>query len=179
MTIDIKGIKSIQDDFLKFAQIYPTAVRNSMNTALSAGVTASLARDGGMREEWVGITARELKRYTYVTKANVNRHEAEFVVTSKPIDLIHFNAKQNTRGVSYKLKNRRRTMRKSWIMPSKFSNFEQVYARQTSNDSKPTRRASITPTSMFIEANSAEVFKKYYQGVFRRRWNDQIKFLMS
>ena len=180
MTLTVKGIDAISKDFHKFAMIYPTAVRNSMNTALSAGMTASLARDGGMRQEWVGITARDLKRHTYTRKATVSKHHAQFVVTSNPIDLYMFGAKQNTRGVSYKLKNKRRTMRKSWITPSKFGRREnQVFVRQASNDDRVTRRASITPTSMFLEADSGEVFEKYYKGVFRRRWNDQLKFLMS
>lgn len=179
MTIDFTGLQEIQDDFLKFAKLYPLITSISLNTALSVATTASLGAKKGMRKEWVGMRARDLKRYTYTKKANVNKLDTQFVITSRPIGLIHFGSKQNKKGVSYKLKNKRRTMRKSWIMPSKFGGGDEVFVRQTSHGNKPTRRASITPTSMFLEAEADEFFEDEFRIAFEKRFTQQVKFRLK
>ena len=180
MTIKFKGLQEFQKDLTKFVNIHDKAISNAMNKALAIAYTASLSKKQGMRKEWVGMRAGDLKRYTYTKKANPVQHHAEFVVTSRPIPLMEFGAKQLNKGVSYRLKDKRKTMKKSWIMPTKFGDKgDRVFVRQASHNNKATHRVAITPTSMFLASDAPEVFENTFEDNFQKKYFEQIKFLMA
>lgn len=180
MTVTIKGADDLYQDFSKFVRVNGRAISDAMNRANLAGATASLSKKEGMRKEWVGINASELKKYTYKRKANPNKLEAQFVVTSNPIPLIHFKAKEVRRGVSYRLKNKRRTMPKSWIMPSKFGDKgDRVFVRTRKRPKVATHRVAITPTSMYTGAEADDVYVNRFLEIFAKRYYQQLDRLMK
>lgn len=180
MTVTFKGLDELYQDFDKFLKVQPRAISNAMTTGLSAGRTASLSTTVGMRREWVGIKTKDLKRYVYTRRPSAGSHKAQFVVTSRPIPLIEFGASQKKKGVSYRLKTKRRTMKKSWIMPSKFGDkSDKVFVRQASHNNKATHRVAITPTSMFMGTESDVVFEKNFMNSFGKRYDQQMKFLLK
>ncbi len=172
MEIHFIGLDDVITDFTKLAFKNPSAISRSMNRANIAGRTASVK---ALRKVWVGLKAKDLKRYTWSQKATVSKLNTKFVVTSHPISLADFGAKQNKKGVSYRLKSKRRTMKHAFLKKSKHSRTPMVMIRSTKQRYPLVTKFTITPTSMFIGLDGVQLYEQAYFKAFEKRYDHEVR----
>ena len=170
MIIKFEGIDAIIKNFNQFERLTTSGISRAMNRANTAGTTISLR---AMRKTWVGITARDLKRRTYQDKATKAKLHTRFVITSRSINLAEFGAKQNKKGVSYRLKTKRRTMQGAFTAKG------MVFKRKTRERNSIIPFYSITPTSMFIGAGDVEIYTKRYMEIFEKRFKHELSQILK
>lgn len=168
MKINIKGIKPIIKNFSEFARVSDRVMVDSMNRGLTAGITASLSKTKGMRKEWTGIKAQDLKRYTWKQQATRTRQNTKFTMVSRPINLADFSSKQGKKGVSYKLKGKQKQLKGS------FKAKGMVFKRKSNKADSIMPHFTITPTYMFIGVEGDDIFIDRYFEVFNTRYAQQL-----
>jgi hypothetical protein len=122
-----------------------------------------------------------MKRYSWQTKATTNKLSTKFGLVARSINLVDFGAKwkrttptgRKTKGVSYKLKNKRRVMKGSFIAKG------YVFSRRKGERDNLIPHFSITPTSMFLGAEADDLYIEQYFKTFDKTYAHQIKYLMS
>ena len=176
MNTEIIGVDIIVKDFKTFVNKNPSAISRSMNRANIAGRTASIK---ALRKVWVGLKAKDLKRYTWQEKATVAKLNTKFVVTSHPISLADFGAKQNKKGVSYRLKNKRRTMMHAFLKKSKHSRAPMVMIRSTKSRYPLVTKFAITPTSMFMGLDGVHLYEEAYFKAFDKRYTHEMNRILN
>jgi len=169
VTVDTDDLKK---DLVLFYKNINRATSKSINESVRASRTKAIAN---MRKSWKGIKAKDLKanEKTFVKPATTNNLYSRFILISKPIPLSNFGAVQKIKGVSYKLKSNRRTMKHAFIAK------KQVFVRRTKKNDSIVRRVSITPTSMFLGTKSDEVFLKTFDDKFEKNLRRNLKYYMS
>jgi hypothetical protein len=151
MEIRVKGVTPIVKSLSGLVTRNGQALSLAMNRANVSGRKEAIKAGGGVRKIWVGILTKDLKKYTYMRRANSKNTKTAFVITSKPVNLIHFGAIQKGKGVSYKLKKKRRTMKGSFIAKG------MVLKRKGKARTPLTAFFSITPTTMFLKAKGDDI----------------------
>jgi len=176
--VEFHGLDVVIEDFDKFNKVNNRAISRAMNDANRAGRKVAVSKQG-MRKEWA-IKSSDLKRYTWNTTANVNNLSTKFGMVSRSINLADFGAKWSmytptgkyTKGVSYKLKGKRRTMKGAFMAKG------HVFSkRKGSKNIIPL--FSITPTSMLKEAEADELYIKQYLSTFDKRYLNQLNHLTA
>ena len=178
MEVKVKNADKVIKNFIKFANVNERALVSAMNRANTAGQTASSLV---MRKKWVGLLAKDLKRYQWSEKAKKGKTSTKFVTTSKSINLLQFGAKwsrqtptgKRTKGVSYRLKTKRRTMKGSFIAKGL------VFTRKTEKANSLIPHFSITPTSMFTGAEGDDKYVDTYMTTFDKRYFHELDRLMK
>lgn len=162
MVFEIKGVDELIKDFSQFAAVSDTAMIYAMNQRARKAQTKA-SKD--VRSVWKGIGAGQMKAYVYTIMARKGNVSTEYVLTSSPIPLSEFGAKwtPKQKGVSYLLKNKRRTMSGSFMGKGRGGK-QQVWIRTSKEDKKLVRKVSITPTSMFTGMKADELYVKEYFG---------------
>jgi len=174
MVLTFKNIKPLIKDLSAFANVHPKALSNAMNRGNTAGRTASLkATDGGVRELWFGLPSASLKKMTYSRRASVNKHQTQFVITSRPINLRLFNATQKKKGVSYKLQRKQKQIKGSFIAKGL------LLKRKGTQRDDLRAFFSITPSSMFLGVKADEIYEDAYFETFNKRYIHEIDRLLK
>lgn len=181
MEITVEGLDKAIKSFDKFVKKNDIAISRAMNSKLNTSRNKAVRH---VKQAKWNMKISDLKKLTTITKATKNKTEVEFTLKSNPIPLIKFGAteqyykrKKETK-VSYKLKGKKRSMPKSFIMPSKFGNKQdEVFARSSKDKKKVTRKVAITPTSMFSGSQAEDVFIKTFMEDYEKRYLQQIEFL--
>jgi hypothetical protein len=189
------NLNTLINDFDLYVKNADKIVCNAINTALSSGATKSLRET---RQTW-NIKAGDLKNnYTKMIKAHPkNDNTGQFIVESRPINLLEFGGRQlqkygkrglkrqykkrkgNVRsGVSFKLHKNKRptTLRNSWVAKGKYG--EAIWREDPNNPRKRIYMASITPTSMYKQ-EGVDAFMRAFMRSFYERFNKQAIHLTS
>jgi len=173
MTITIKNINPIWTSLKRFS----TANRRATNDAMNrAHIHARKLSSTAMRSEWKGLSADRAKKAIKEKKSKVSDLSTKMILQSRPISLSSFGAKwskktptgKKTKGVSYKLKGKRRTMKGSFIAKG------QMFSRKKNGGLR--RHASITPTNMWKGVGAEEIYLKAYEERFRSRYDQQLLY---
>lgn len=177
MTYKFVGLKEATDMLLKFPKASNKAIMKTMNEKARSGATKASRH---LRKDWVGMKASTFKNYVWTTNAKINRLETQYVVHSTPINLADFGATWSpatkggkaTKGVSYKLRTKRKTLDGSFMGKGK------VYRRdKTDNSLIPYH--TVTPTTMFINSDSYDAYKYGYFTNFEKRYFDNLAHLLK
>ena len=166
MTIKFVGLGAVEKDLAKMAKYQDQAVSMAMNEANRTGIKVAIGKQG-MRKEWA-INATDLKRYTWTKRATRGSLLTQYAIQSRSINLIDFKAKENKKGVSYKLKGKQRTMRGAFIAKGFF------FKRTSKKRNSIIPHFSITPTSMFLEADGEDLYVDNYLKRFDERYMHHI-----
>ena len=180
-TIKIKNIDTIIRNLADFDRFNKRALSSAMNRSHTAGVKVATSKQtGGTLQPW-GIKKSDFKRnYTWKQKATSRKPNTKYAVSSNPINLVDFGAKWNrltpqgkpTKGISYKLKNRRRTMKGSFIAKGMF-----FTRKQGTQNIIP--HFSITPTSMFVGNEGVNTYVEKYFDVLNPRYLHELDRLIK
>jgi hypothetical protein len=174
MNIKITGVDGLIKDFDKYVHFNNRATNTALNEASKIGRTKALKESKG---EWVGLKAKDFKKLHKLLPAKGTNNEITFTITSKSINLALFGAKwqrktktgRKTKGVSYKLKTKRRTMKGSFIAKG------MVFSRKTNEAGSITPHFTITPTSMFKAGRGERIFKNTTLLNFNLRYKKYLK----
>ncbi len=170
MTVKFIGLGDVEKNLLKLVKVQPIAISRAMNEAHRTGVKVSTGKKTGVTKDW-GIKVADFKRYTWTKKATRASYLTQYAVQSRPINLKDFKAKENKKGVSYKLKGKQRTMKGAFLAKGYF-------LKRTGKKRMPIiPHFSVTPTSMFQISNGEDLYSDAYMKKFEDRYFHYINYL--
>lgn len=156
--IHMSGIDSLITDFDKYVRLNARHTRTALNEASRSAQSKVLQET---RKPWKGIRARDYKSLTKLFVAKGNKFETTFIMTSRSISLAMFAVNRQAKsGVAYKLKNKQRTMKGSFMAKGMF------FKRRTKARDSIVPYFSITPTSMFINGGGEKIYFDRLKEVF-------------
>jgi len=170
MELVIEGV----DELYKSFECYVKNNDKYLRIAINDGMRSARAKAvRSTHEEWGGMPVSVLKSYTHTKKATTRNLEGTFTLESRPLPLIDFGAKQNTRGVSYKLK-KRRTMKHAFINTSKRTKFAHVLIREGASRYPIQPRVAVSANYMFTDTESDEVYIDTVLEATTKRYRQQL-----
>lgn len=182
MNIKIQGLDKLEAKFKDFHVQNPTAISRALNKSHGVAQTASLKV---AREAW-NIKAGVYKKLSDVKKANVNKLSVEFIIASKPINLMHFGAKElATKKVSYKIQKKSKKLTGNHFIAGKGQGF--VFKRMSKDREDIMPMFSISPSWMAHQAKAEDEYVKVFLNGksggkgrgFEKTYKDQLKFLLK
>jgi len=108
-TIEIQGMREVQDLFHSFPQRAKTIISRSLNDAAKHTVTDASRR---VRQTW-NLSVKEAKAGYIVVKSSPQTLESRVIVKGNPVPLMAFKPRQTKKGISVTIKKGHRTMLKS------------------------------------------------------------------
>lgn len=125
------------------------------------------------------IKAKDLKKSTKIQKANKNKIEAAIVVKGKRLPLMYFNAKQNRRGTSVRIKKSsgRKTVKSAFIAVMD-SGKVGVFQR-TGKDKLPIKELYTVDAPAMVDKAGRDAFIKIIERDFSRVFDHELSYLLS
>ena len=182
LKIKVIGGKKLHEDLSKFSVHSDDAARLAMNRVTASARTAALVNT---RKYW-NIRARDLKGHTSIKRATKADLAVEFTVKSGGVPLKEFvtpaylrldmEARQQRKGVSYKVKKdeRAKTFKGAFMNKSKARHNEYVLKREGKDRYPLIPLTVVTPTYMFENTKSDEVFIDKFLDMFDARFAHEL-----
>ena len=184
LKIDVDGIEEAIERFKKSPKIHAKAMARTMN---DAGRAASTAASKNVRGTWnlkagyrnkLGNGSVGLKDLVRIKRANMRNLSYTYRLDSRSVPLTYFNARKINYGVSYKLKKTgaRGKVKSGFIIHSKRRNRDYAVVRKSPKPQPLRILASITPTTMFVNTKSDDVWFKSFVAAFRKNYIRNVRY---
>lgn len=131
-----------------------------------------------VRSEYT-IKAKDLKRATYIQKANRYKMVAAIIVKGHRIPLMYFSAKQNKKGVSVRIKKStgRKTIRSAFIAVMN-SGHVGVFQRVGKDRTPIDEKYSIDAATM-VEKAGQKTFEQIIKRDYSKVFDHELSYLLS
>lgn len=183
LSLDLHHAKKVLDSLARDVEALPKGMEKVVMRSLNRSIIAMRDETAKSLTEEYAVPQREVKAAMYIKKANTKRLVASLHAQGRmAIPLIHWKARQTSKGVSVKIKRQGKrsvvTHKKGKEVVS-FISGQNAYARPEMNTLNVKRLYGPSFLSMLRRPEVIESQQRRAQDVFEKRVMAEANFLLS